>query len=330
MFYPEEVIFAPASACNLVCKHCFAPHNNEALSIDSACTFLSSCLKANRSDLLVGFSGGEPFLCMDFICEVSAFACKNDFLFSRVVTNGIFGNSMLERELALERLFASGFDGKIALSFDSLHGQGAKEAAHFLLAAIGISSDTTVAEIWSVIPQNADASFFNVFQEAAAILELEVPIEAKDFMKPCRFLLRSDDIVIPVYRFYEALPPYKMSWDAKNWFQDDFCEGLGRCFFVHPDGSVAPCCGFANFYPKILIGTIDEGYATLMENAKISPGVSICQGEGISAFREKLEAEGIAFPGKASDQCAFCAYLFENGLFKQERDFRLEPKKARS
>ena len=125
MFYPEEIIFAPASSCNLHCSHCFSGRDycRETFTAEEACAFLDSCLAAGRGDLLVGFSGGEPFLRADFLCTVSAFAAGKGFLFSRVMTNGMFGASPEERRKMLSRLFDAGFDGKVALSFDRFHGQ---------------------------------------------------------------------------------------------------------------------------------------------------------------------------------------------------------------
>ena len=318
MFFPEEVIFAPTAACNLSCAHCFGrviPPKGEALSAKAARAFLSSCLDAGREDILVGFSGGEPFLRLDFLAEVSSFAAAKGFLFSRIITNGAFGSSPAEREEALKALFDSGFDGKVALSFDSFHGQGAEDAARFIQAALDISGDNSVAEIWSAIPERPDdAAFFAAFQKTAALLGAEAQASLDDFAKPCRLLLRGRDFGVPVYRFRQSLPPNKMRWDARRWFADDLCKGLGQCFFVHPEGSAAPCCGFANGHPALLIGNIDEGYSALMEKALRSPAVRVCQETGLSAFRKRLEAKGAKFPGKADDHCAFCGYLLESGL----------------
>lgn len=321
MFYPEEVIFAPTAVCNLNCAHCFAhvppSAQKEALSAESVCAFLSSCFEAGREDILVGFSGGEPFLRLDFLCKVSAFAVEKGFLFSRVITNGVFGASTAERESALEKLFDSGFDGKIALSFDSFHGQNANDAARFIRSSLDISGDSTAVELWSAIPANSsDTAFFAVFQKTAALLGAEARVSLERFMKPCRFLLIGSDFAVPVYRFRQSLPAGKLFWSAKRWFADDFCEGLGRCFFVHPDGNIAPCCGFANDRPALLIGHIADGHTALMEKALRSPAVRICQGTGLSAFRKQLEARGIKFPGKTKDQCAFCGWLLENGFLR--------------
>ena len=317
MFFPEEVIFAPTNACNLKCAHCFAHSpstgQKDALSAEAACAFLSSCLEAGREDILVGFSGGEPFLRLDFLAQVSSFAAEQGFLFSRVITNGAFGASIAEREGALARLFEAGFDGKVALSFDSFHGQSAKDAARFIRAALDISGDNSAVEVWSVIPAaSTDADFYAVFCEAAALLGCEASLSLEAFAAPGRLLLRGRDFAIPVYRFRQSLPAALQRWDAARWFEDDLCEGVGNCFFVHPDGSCAPCCGFANAHPALIIGNITDGYDALMEKALCSPAVRICQETGLSALRERLEERDVQFPGKTDDQCAFCGWVLEN------------------
>ena len=317
MFFAEEVIFAPTAACNLSCEHCFAypPQSAEALSAEAACAFLSSCLDAGRDDILVGFSGGEPFLRLDFLAQVSSFAAERGLLFSRVATNGAFGQSAAKRDEALKALFGSGFDGKVSLSFDSFHGQSAKEAARFIRSCLDISGDNTAVEISSAIPAgSSDAAFYSTFCEAAALLGCEAKVSLEAFARPGRFLLIARDFAVPVYRFRQSLPAALQRWDSARWFADDLCEGVGRCFFVHPDGAVAPCCGFANSHPSLLIGKIGDGYAALMQKALCSPAVRICQETGLSAFRKKLEKSGVRLPGKTDDQCAFCGWALDQSF----------------
>ncbi len=310
MFYPEEIIFAPASSCNLHCSHCFSGRDycRETFTAEEACAFLDSCLAAGRGDLLVGFSGGEPFLRADFLCTVSAFAAGKGFLFSRVMTNGMFGASPEERRKMLSRLFDAGFDGKVALSFDRFHGQSPEEAAEFLFAVLDCAGDSSAAEIWSVIPADGeDRAFFRAFRQMAEILGAGAP-SWRAFRKPGRFLLRGNGFFIPVYRSRQSFSAADMRWNARRWFREDFCRGPGNCFFVHPDGMVAPCCGFSNRQPELLLGPAGAGYTELMRRAGCSPAVEACFVRGLASLRKELEAQGFSFPGKTEDPCAFCGY----------------------
>ena len=93
-----------------------------------------------------------------------------------------------------------------------------------------------------------------------------------------------------------------------GWFREDFCRGPGNCFFVHPDGMVAPCCGFSNRQPELLLGPAGAGYTELMRRAGCSPAVEACFVRGLASLRKELEAQGFSFPGKTEDPCAFCGY----------------------
>lgn len=325
MFYPEEIIFAPSSRCNLKCPHCFVPGkslygDSPVLEVGEACSFLASCLEAGRSDLLVGFSGGEPFLCLDFLCGVSEFAVEAGFLFSRVVTNGVFSRSREEIKAGLCRLRDSGFDGKIALSFDVYHGQNAEDAAFFLQTAMDVFGDSSAGEIWSVIPpEDRAVEFYHVLIKTGEILEASFnppSVSPLDILTPGRLVLEGRDFFIPVYNNRRSVSAVDLKWDGENWFSDDFCEGPGQCIFVHPDAAAAPCCGFANYRDALKIGHIREGYSALMDNASKSPAVFVCYEKGLGARRSELEAGGFVFPGKTGDICAFCDYLcsIENGF----------------
>ncbi len=325
MFNPEEIIFAPSLRCNLKCPHCFlsgdgTPGAGSILDAGEACSFLKSCLESGRDDLSVGFSGGEPFLSLDFLCRVSEFAFESGFVFSRVITNGVFSNSKEEIKSALLRLRDSGFDGKIAMSFDGFHGQKAEEAAFFLRTVLDVFCDSSSAEIWSVMPSPGDSlEFYPEFLKTAEILEAEItpcPRGSQDFFKPGRVVLRGPDFFIPVYKNRRSFGSWNLKWNGENWFSDDFCEGPGQCIYIHPDGSVAPCCGFANYRDALKIGSINDGYKALIETAAKSPAVSVCFGKGLGTWRAELESQGFRFPGKTGDICAFCDYLctIENGF----------------
>lgn len=335
MFYPREIIFAPSNRCNLKCRHCFLSDGgaenaySAELSAEDACSFLTSCANAERNDLLVGFSGGEPFLRLDFLCAVSRRAVELDFLFSRVITNGVFASSEKRIRADVGKLRDSGFDGKIALSFDSFHGQSPEAAAFFIRTVIDVFGDSSAAEIWSVIPAASgfdgrdekkenphDEKCCGRFLKLAELLDADIepfPFDAAAFSKPGRFVLRGKDFFVPVYRNRQSFGVETMRWDSKQWFTDDLCEGPGHCFFVHPDGNVAPCCGFANHREVLKIGRLDDGYETLMRNASTSAAVDACYRKGLNRWRREREKEGVAFPGRTDDICAFCDYLCSTG-----------------
>ena len=71
-FFPEEVIFAASNECNLHCPHCFITRKPIKLSSQDAIHFLESCKGSTIRQ--IGFSGGEPFLQLDFLLDVIKYA----------------------------------------------------------------------------------------------------------------------------------------------------------------------------------------------------------------------------------------------------------------
>ncbi|MCR4900367.1 MAG: radical SAM protein, partial [Treponema sp.] len=69
-FYPDEIIFASTTACNLHCEHCFVNRNPLQLDIEQAVAFLRDCAASGKIER-VGFSGGEPFLYMEFLVALT-------------------------------------------------------------------------------------------------------------------------------------------------------------------------------------------------------------------------------------------------------------------
>ena len=126
---PEEIIFAATTECNLHCAHCFVPRTEKRLSADDAITFLKSC--AGSQIEKIGFSGGEPFLYPEFICRVSKAAVENDFLFGRIMTNGVWWKTEDELFTTLKKIQDCGYDGKIGISYDNFHGQDYEKVRHF-------------------------------------------------------------------------------------------------------------------------------------------------------------------------------------------------------
>ena len=104
------------------------------------------------------------------------------------------------------------------------------------------------------------------------------------------------------------------SWQARRWFKEDYCQGPGNILYVHADGNIAPCCGFANENPALFIGTIHDSFETIMQKAAANPMLKICYEEGLSHYRrhglkKTLRSQEKKLPGKCSDICSFCDYV---------------------
>ncbi len=334
-FTPEELIFAPTGQCNLKCAHCRVSRPRETLRISDAIALMESC-RPHGIDR-IGFSGGEPFLEPDFLCAVSEVAVRLDFVFDRLMTNAVWYRDKAHLRAVLSRLFEAGFDGTFGVSVDSYHGQETDRLVAFFEAVFDIWGRKDCVEItWVDSPD--DAPLFAKFRELARDLGGELVMEEglpALIADPDGFGVGDgadpgdvddegyDD---PGFDDREALsvcfvripysPPAGDSrWDDGGWFEDDFCRGPGNVFYVHPDGRIAVCCGFANESPELVAGQLGiDDYESLMRSASVNPHIAACYSVGLASTRKLLEQKGLRFPGKVADPCVFCDHLCKMGL----------------
>lgn len=325
MWKPDEVIFAPTGECGLSCPHCAVSRDKGELSIGEALAFLDSC--AGVGVERVGFSGGEPFLRPEFVAAISAAAVDRGMLFDRLMTSGDWWRSDEELRGALATVADSGFDGAIGLSWDAYHGQAPERMVSFLEAAFAAFGRRDVVEILSVRSPD-DSGLFAAFAKAAQGLggSLEYGFGEPARMVDQAYRERSEEdpdeglamyIPITLSPRSDAGRGASLSGAVGNgearpddaWFVDDYCAGLGNVLYVHPDGSVAPCCGFANERPELALGKIADGAGSLVEAARTIPMARAAFDAGLGAVRSALEGQGRRFPGKTRDICAFCERL---------------------
>lgn len=319
MFRPEEIIFAPTARCNLHCAHCRVTRVPDELDAASAVAFMEDC--AARGVERVGFSGGEPFLRPDFLREVSAAAVGLGLLFDRLMTNGVWWRDEAELSEVLRGLADAGFDGKLGLSVDAYHDSTAERLGAFVLAAFEAFGRRDCVEILSVESAD-DAPLLEKLRAVAAlargslILEGGQPRAIVGDPRPRGAPPQPDgeELRVDIHRFPYSAAADEDAWRSESWFEDDYCAGPGNVFYVHPNGKVAVCCGFANENDDLVVGRLSEGYEALMASAARSPRVRACYETGLGERRERLEAAGTVFPGKTADLCFFCDYLCKKGL----------------
>ncbi|MDD5928611.1 MAG: radical SAM protein [Spirochaetales bacterium] len=315
-FHPTEIIFSTTTACNLHCEHCFINRTPRKLEISDAVRLIESCVKSggqpgpdgNPLSVIdrIGFSGGEPFLYMDFLIEVTKAAISHDLMFDQIMTNGDWWRDETELTDTLQKLYDAGYDGKIGLSWDSYHGQTTERMETFIRAVQKIFDEDSI-NIQTVEDQGA---LRGVNSEAV----VKPPVEGVA-SNEVRARGRLSPPEVPVY----ALPRTFTSedaraWKARHWFKEDYCQGPGNIFYVHADGNIAPCCGFANENPALLIGTIHDSFESIMQKAAANPMIKICYEEGLSHYRrhgikKSLRSQEKKLPGKCSDICSFCDYV---------------------
>lgn len=290
MFNPSEIIFATTQACNLHCPHCFVSRNPKKLDSKTAITFLESC---KGTDIYkIGFSGGEPFLNLDFMLEVISWAYKNDFCFDQIMTNGDWWKTEEELLSTLRQIQDAGYDGNIGLSYDGFHNQDFDRIKTFARSVNHIFGEESLN-----VQAVADPSST---PEQDTKLESELNILAEEYT--------AEVYILP--QTFQAAD--SRAWQSKKWFKEDYCEGPGQILFVHATGDIAPCCGFANENPALFIGNINtDTFDTLIKKACENKMVNICYNTGLLKEAKMLYKEG-KLPGITGDICSFCDWLCNN------------------
>ena len=132
------------------CPHCFVNREPFNLKASDAITFLKSVYDSQNSSIeKVGFSGGEPFLRQDFLCEVIKASIDMDFMFDRIMTNGDWWKTKEDLRATLQKVYDAGYDGKIGVSYDSFHSQSEERIVTFIQTAWELFGSDAV-EIQSV------------------------------------------------------------------------------------------------------------------------------------------------------------------------------------
>ena len=286
-FDPKEIIFASTTACNLHCEHCFVNRNPIKLDIEKAVRFLRECAGNGKIER-VGFSGGEPFLYMEFLVALIKETVSLDLLFDQIMTNGDWWKDEADLRDKLRTLYDAGYDGKIGLSWDEYHGQTKERMETFI---------KTVKEIFG--------------EDSINIQTVEEPASLRGAQR--RGNPQGNDV--KVYSLPRTYPAQDLrAWQSRRWFREDYCQGPGNIFYVHADGNIAPCCGFANENPELFIGNIEDSWEKIMQNAAGNKMVELCFNRGLSRYRRKelkkvLRQKGQKLPGKTSDICSFCDYV---------------------
>lgn len=323
MFKPEEIIFAPTGSCNLRCAHCRVPRVSGPLSADAAIELLRSA--RDKGVDRVGFSGGEPFLAIDFLCRVTQAAVDMEYLFDRVMTNAVWWRDETELRRVLQDLYDAGFDGVFGVSADTYHAQDLSRLVLFFRTVFAVWGRKDCCEIvWVTSPD--DAPLFEKFRALAEALGGELVLEDGLPVGIAEALSASGGAETAEYDDPDILSisfdriPYSPAadeapWSDAEWFEDDFCAEPGNVFYVHPDGRIAVCCGFANENDALIVGKLGaDDFDSLMRNAASNAFVRTCYEKGLGAERARLESDGVRFPGKTADLCVFCDYVFKRGI----------------
>src|SRR5229473_6856058 len=133
-FRPNYLSFAGTYQCNLSCPHCCVPIEwPDRLDIATAIAFLED---AHRYSIrMLGLTGGEPFIYLEFVVAICRRAAELGFAFDKIMTNGVWFEDQFDLRSTLQELADTGFTGKLGLSVDKFHGVDTDPLAEFCRTA---------------------------------------------------------------------------------------------------------------------------------------------------------------------------------------------------
>ena len=257
----------------------------------------------------IGFTGGEPFLAPEFLYRLVRRGIELDMYFDRLMTNGVWFRDKSQLESVLFKLYDYGYDGTVCVSVDAFHGPGLAKIAMFIKTALGIWGRGDLISIASVRGAE-DAKTLRILRALALRIDAKLSIYPGGAAA-----IKSSRLFIPV-NFIDLSPVGRASriknpWDGK-WFREDYCAGPGNVFMVEADGSVKPCCGYANHNGLLNVGNIArDGAAGILKNIGSNFFTRAVFTRGLSGIRKTLEKNGVEFPSKTSNHCFFCNYIIE-------------------
>jgi hypothetical protein len=304
-FSPKEVLLSLTAKCNLRCAHCDIVQRPGVLNKKAAIKFLAACRRCSIKR--VSFTGGEPFLALGLMCAISKEAVKQGMLFGRIMTNGGWFRAEKELISALNRLFRAGYDGDLCLSVDAFHRQDLKKCASFVKAAAAVWRRHDIVSI-AAVKGAKDSQTRRRLAKLARILRGRLTIV--DGMPSA---LKNENLFIKIFHIdlsgVGRAAGLKDAWDGR-WFKDDLCKGPGNVFFVLPDGTVKPCCGYAADAGILTIGSIERNSPKqLIYNARKNRFIASVFSSGLHPIRKRLEGAGVRFPGRTTNHCFLCHYL---------------------
>ena len=327
MFNPEEIIFCPTAECNLHCPHCFVKQDKITLDPKKSIDFLVSSASNIKK---IGFSGGEPFLNLDFMLSLIKKTVQLDLLFDQIMTNGTWWKTTQELHSTLTKIQQAGFDGKIGLSWDIFHNQNPQKIEYFIQTVQNYFGKQSIT-IQSVKPyMGGSLPPSRHFVASIPLSAGDTPATPPDIetahktfqktLKKWKFTFNTfikNHPEIPVYILPQTfVSEDKRAWKNLFWFKEDYCEGPGQVLYVHANGKIAPCCGFANENEQLIIGTINDNFQTIIKNAQNNKMIKLCYEKGLSnckkEIKQKLQKQGKKIPGKCRDICSFCDFICKN------------------
>ncbi len=116
----RNIAFGYSTTCNVKCDHCVAADDsssNAKMDFDKAKAIIEEMACCNVNG--ISFTAGEPLLFLNDICDLIRL-CKNNGIYTRVVTNGFWAKTREHSDMVVSTLLLSGLS-QLRISFSRWH-----------------------------------------------------------------------------------------------------------------------------------------------------------------------------------------------------------------
>lgn len=256
----------------------------------------------------IGFTGGEPFLFLEFMVALSKEAEKLGMRFDRITTNAGWFRNKPVLENALSRVLAAGFTGRFCVSIDRFHKVSLNKIGQFIITAVNLTGTPDVVSLVFVEHREKIRSLAQ-YLGGKIISGPRLVVEQND-----TFIGLSAKIVnIPLCPIGKA-QTLKSPWGRK-WLTEDYCQGPGQVLYVTPAGDIKPCCGFASDLPEMTIGNIyAQRLKDVLSRARQDVYLRFIYKRGLLSLKDVYERRTGEKIRPTLNHCFLCWYLQKKGI----------------
>jgi hypothetical protein len=302
------------SGCNIKCRSCLwgdLLNKGPKMSVKDACGWIDQAHSLGNL-LLVGFSGGEPFLYMNEMKEIAQYAQKKYNLPFVAATNSFWASSIERAEVVLGSLFELGLR-QLLVSVDEFHQEYVplNNVKNCLTAAKSLGIHCTIQCV-----NTLSSKKLSYYMDALGVSK------GKD-------LAASEISCTPVGSAACQIP--KEDFPTYSEVPADYCTLL-QAMVVRPDGTVNLCCGPAFSVEALSAGNLhQETLESIVERAEWNPlfnALALGNGPRLIAELLKEKGEGKLLREKYTSSCHACHHILSQPNVASILENLLEPQRA--
>lgn len=300
--------------CNARCRSCLwgeLPKHGARMSVEEACTWVDQAY-ALGSLLLIGFSGGEPFLYLNDMKAVSRYAGEKYGLPSVSATNCFWAVTPKKAEAILGSLYGLGLR-RLLISVDDFHQEWIplERVQNCLNAARMMGIACTLQCVVTASSHKLD------FYLAQLGVNKDEGIEASEIQ------------CTPVGSAATRVPASE--FPTHPGVPADYCTML-QALIVRPEGMVHLCCGPSFTIEPLTVGNLrEESLKSMLERAEWDPLLNaLALGNGPSLLAAPLAEAGLSdcLRDNYVSSCHACHHILSQPDVAALLSEKLEPQRA--